>query len=106
MFHAHVYFDLVEQAKAQRVQQKIAQQRHDVQAMFGLVPRLVGPHLKPMFEVHLADNSHGFIEWLDEHREGLSVLIHPVSGDDRYDHSQGQVLWLGETLGVNLAVLR
>lgn len=106
MFHAHVYFDLAQKDKAQQLQRKIAQQRQDIRAMFPLVPMLVGPHLKPMFELHFSDNSDGFIEWLDEHREELSVLIHPVSGDDIYDHSDHQVQWLGDVLGVNSSVLR
>ncbi|EEZ00751.1 DOPA 4,5-dioxygenase family protein [Vibrio cholerae] len=106
MYHAHVYFDLEQTVDAERFRQHIAHERSDVLAIFGLVPRLVGPHLKPMFELHFRDNQHGLVEWLDANRGALSVLIHPVSGDDEYDHQDDQIRWLGETLGINRTVFR
>lgn len=54
MFHAHVYFDPDQAIVAERFRQQIARERRDVIALFGLVPRRVGPHVKPMFEVHFA----------------------------------------------------
>ncbi|EMB48432.1 4,5-dioxygenase [Vibrio mimicus] len=106
MYHAHVYFDPEQTVIAERFRQQIAHERRDVLAMFGLVPRLVGPHLKPMFELHFRNNQHGLVEWLDAHRGSLSVLIHPVSGDDAYDHQDDQILWLGEPLGLNRTIFR
>lgn len=50
MFHAHVYFDPDQAIVAERFRQQIARERRDVIALFGLVPRRVGPHVKPMFE--------------------------------------------------------
>lgn len=85
---------------------KIARERRDVIALFGLVPRRVGPHVKPMFEMHFRDNQHGLLEWLEENRGALSVLIHPVSGDDAYDHQDDRIRWLGEPLGLNRTIFR
>lgn len=103
MYHAHVYFDLSEQHQAQALQKKIlTEQSEQILRLFSLVPRLVGPHRKPMFEIHFSDQQSAFIDWLDKARGELSVLIHPVSGNDVYDHSESQVRWLGEDIGVNL----
>ncbi|MDF4652756.1 DOPA 4,5-dioxygenase family protein, partial [Vibrio parahaemolyticus] len=50
MYHAHVYFPLREQDKAQALNEIIRQERQDVLRVFPLVGRLVGPHKMPMFE--------------------------------------------------------
>lgn len=107
MYHAHVYFDLSQQEQAQALQDRIlAEQSDQILRLFSLVPRLVGPHRKPMFEIHFSNQQYTFIDWLDKARDELSVLIHPVSGNDMHDHSEPQVRWLGEALGVNLEKLR
>lgn len=79
MYHAHVYFPLREQDKAQALNEIIRQERQDVLRVFPLVGRLVGPHKMPMFEIHLESLSEEFLAWLDTIRGDFSVLIHPVS---------------------------
>ncbi|KDM91723.1 DOPA 4,5-dioxygenase family protein [Photobacterium galatheae] len=104
MFHAHVYFDLSQQALAEQVRQKIMVERtDDILAIFPLVPRRVGPHDKPMFEMHFADNRTGFVDWLDQNRAGLSVLIHPVSANELADHTV-HASWLGQQLPVHTEI--
>ncbi|MCG2837299.1 DOPA 4,5-dioxygenase family protein [Photobacterium sp. WH77] len=104
MFHAHVYFDLPQLDLAEQVRQRIiAERKADILAIYPLVPRLVGPHDKPMFEMHFADNQTGFIDWLDQHREGLSVLIHPVSENELNDHTI-HARWLGKQLPVHTEI--
>jgi DOPA 4,5-dioxygenase len=39
------------------------------------------------------------------HREGLSVLVHPSTGDGYGDHLE-RSLWLGEKLKLNEGALR
>lgn len=97
MYHAHIYFELGQQSVAEKVHQAIQSSRDDITAIFPLVTRKVGPHDKPMFEVHFNNNQHGFIEWLAQHRAGLSVLIHPVTGNDLADHTSNAT-WLGKAL--------
>jgi aromatic ring-cleaving dioxygenase len=42
------------------------------------------------------------IEWLDENRGGLSVLIHPnTTGGNAQDHS-AHAVWLGQPVAVRL----
>ncbi|QUJ69224.1 4,5-dioxygenase (plasmid) [Photobacterium sp. GJ3] len=106
MFHAHVYFELSQQTLAEQVRQQIIAERpDDILAIFSLVPRRVGPHDMPMFELHFADNRTGLIEWLDQHRAGLSVLIHPVSANELADHTVN-ALWLGKQLPVHTDIFK
>ena len=39
--------------------------------------------------------------WLMEHLDGLSALIHPLSGDDLQDHTR-HALWFGKQLELYL----
>lgn len=100
MYHAHIYFDQPEQTIAEAIHRQIRQERTDITAIFPLVPRKVGPHDKPMFEVHFHNNDFGFIEWLEAHRSGLSVLIHPVSDEELADHTV-RAQWLGKQLPIH-----
>jgi DOPA 4,5-dioxygenase len=38
-------------------------------------------------------------------REGLDILVHPLTGDDVSDHTRF-ALWLGDKLELNIDVLR
>ncbi|HHF2907466.1 DOPA 4,5-dioxygenase family protein [Vibrio alginolyticus] len=99
MYHAHVYFPLREQDKAQALNEIIRQERQDVLRVFPLVGRLVGPHKMPMFEIHLESLSEDFLAWLDTIRGDFSVLIHPVSEEELLDHTE-RAIWLGREIGV------
>ncbi len=45
------------------------------------------------------------VPWLMLNREGLSVLVHPSTGDGYGDHLE-RSLWLGERLKLNEDVLK
>lgn len=101
-YHAHVYFDqdtlnvataLCEQAGTQfnvkvgRIHQKP-----------------VGPH--PRWSCQLSFNNQDFdalIPWLESNRQGLSVLVHALTGDDLKDHTT-YASWLGESVDLRLAM--
>ena len=104
MYHAHVYFSHHQQQLAEDVRQKLLQSDFTEMKTYPLVTKNVGPHTKPMLEINFKNNDEGFIEWLDQHRNGLSVLIHPLTGNEIADHST-EALWLGEKLDLNFAVL-
>ena len=44
------------------------------------------------------------VPWLMINREGLTILIHPETGDDLVDH-RDYALWLGEKLPLRLEFL-
>ena len=45
------------------------------------------------------------VPWLMLNRDGLDVLVHPLSGDSLADHTQF-AMWLGQALPLRLDVLR
>ncbi len=103
MYHAHIYFDKHQISLAERLHKKIAQHQ-DISQIFPLVHHEVGPHSKPMFEVHFADDKQGFVNWLNNERGELSVLIHPVSDDALSDHTT-KAIWLGTALTIKTEIL-
>jgi aromatic ring-cleaving dioxygenase len=61
-----------------------------------------GPLPQAQFQVELTSAELGTVtEWLMLHREGLSVLLHPESGDDLVDHT-ARAAWLGAPLELRL----
>ncbi len=101
-FHAHVYFDAatVEQARAVC---EAAAERFGV-TMGRVHERPVGPH--PRWSCQLAFPPALFgevVPWLALERNGLTVFIHPETGDELGDH-RDRAIWMGEMLPLNLAM--
>ena len=105
-YHAHIYFSLDEMTLAGQVRQNIAQAMPQVTYLGELIPIPIGPHPKPMFEIHIpaADFNYAMAT-IEKLREGLSVLIHPVQHDEVAAHTVDAV-WLGETLTLNIDFLK
>lgn len=105
-WHAHIYYEPTSsRAAAEAVRAGIAQafpaarlgRWHDVP---------VGPHPQAMFQVLFApDLLAPLLSWLALNRNGLTVLVHPETGDDLADH-RDHAVWLGAVLPLNLEVLR
>ncbi len=93
-YHAHVYFDKDSVEHASLLCQQAAE-------LFGVKAgrvhrKPVGPH--PCWSCQLAFNHRQFeelIPWLDRNRRGLTVLVHPVTGNDLEDHTTN-ASWLGD----------
>ena len=103
-YHAHVYFDenSVEQARALR--DRVAEEFDYAVGRFH--EKNVGPHPCWSFQVAFAPDALGeILPWLALNRHGLTVFVHGVSGDDLYDHTE-LVMWLGESVKLNLDALR
>lgn len=103
-YHAHVYFDAESQGVARRVCDNIAQQFDLNIGRFH--KRMVGPH--PMWSCQIsfsAEHFDEFIPWLDANREGLSILIHGLTGDHLKDHTD-YAYWLGQNVELNLRMFQ
>lgn len=99
-YHAHVYFN--ESCKAQAKQLcDGAGQRFNVE-VGRFHEQLVGPH--PMWSCQIFFESHQFdevIPWLDEHRQGLTILVHGLTGSFLADHTH-HAYWLGDSVKLKL----
>ena len=99
-YHAHVYYDAetIDQARALLV---------EARDTFGLEmgrmhERLVGPH--PRWSCQLTVPVETFataIPWLNLKRAGLTIFVHPQTGDDLYDHRDAAI-WLGDSVTLNI----
>ncbi len=100
-YHAHVYFDETSTDQARQLCERAASQ---FGAVMGRVhQKLVGPH--PRWSCQLAFDSKQFDElvpWLDEHRGGLTVLVHADTGNNLEDHTT-HASWLGEPATLDLS---
>jgi len=103
-YHAHIYYDAATRAIAERLRQMIGDRFavrlgrwHDA---------LVGPHPRSMYQVAFETAEFPrLVPWLMLNRQGLSVLVHPLTGNDYDDHAHFP-LWLGTPLPLKLDVLR
>lgn len=101
-YHAHVYYTAETLAQARALCE-------DVRDRFGaemgrMHQKPVGPH--PMWSCQLAFPSERFAEivpWLTLHRDGLTVFIHPNTGDALADHAH-HAIWMGSMPDLDLSI--
>lgn len=102
-FHAHIYFELDQAALAGQVRLQLAATIPELTYVGQLIPKPVGPHPKPMFEIHIPaavlDDAILKIEVL---QGPFDVLIHPVHNNHLIAHTK-EARWLGSTLPLNVA---
>ena len=103
-FHAHIYYEKETLEKAKTlVDQAYSKEGVIVGRMH---ERPVGPH--PTWSCQLLfskDQLTNMMIWLLENRKGLTIFIHPVTGNDLLDHTD-HAIWLGKKIDLNLKVLK
>ena len=100
-FHAHVYFTEDTQHHAKSLYERLTSEVPDVQRGT-FHTRTVGPHPTWMFTVSFtAKDFQALTLWLMGNLDGLSTLVHPLSGNDLLDHTQ-YALWFGPQLELHL----
>lgn len=103
-YHAHLYYTPATRAIAARL-------RPAIEAGFAVQmgswhDEPVGPHTVGMYQVAFAVAEFArLVPWLMLNRDGLSVLVHPLT-DNAYDDHTINAAWLGEQLPLRLEVLR
>jgi DOPA 4,5-dioxygenase len=103
-YHAHVYYDADSKAAAAELRDAI-EARFDVR-LGRWHDRPVGPH--PSWSYQIAFTPALFAEivpWLALNRGGLTIFLHPETGDVVPDH-RDHALWLGDKAELNLDALR
>lgn len=104
-FHAHVYFRSAEQRETAMQLRHVIEQTFDV-AMGRVHDRNVGPHTAHMYQVAFSPAEFDrLVPWLMLNNGGLSILVHPGTGNDLRDHTIGAA-WIGEQLPVDVTAFR
>jgi aromatic ring-cleaving dioxygenase len=103
-YHAHVYYD------PRTTRDRAATLRDRVAAAFPAArlgrwhDELVGPHPQSMYQIAFPSRLlASFLPWLMLNRDGLTVLLHPETGNDYRDHT-AHAAWLGALLPLRLEV--
>ena len=101
-YHAHIYFDEGTQSQARVLCMEAWQSCHVGLGRFHERP--VGPH--PDWSCQLsfdADEFERLIPWLDSNRDGLNILVHPLTGDALAEHTT-HARWLGNPRELNTEI--
>jgi DOPA 4,5-dioxygenase len=104
-YHAHIYYDPGTRDRAARLRERVAAafpaailgRWHDAP---------VGPHPQSMYQIAFPrEMLAAFVPWLMLNRDGLTVLLHPETGNDYVDHSD-HAAWFGAVLPLRLEVFK
>jgi aromatic ring-cleaving dioxygenase len=105
-YHAHIYYDPASSRdRANRLRERVAAEFPN--AILGRWhDELVGPHSRSMYQIAFPSELLGsFVPWLMLNRDGLTILLHPETGNALIDHTEHAV-WFGALLPLRLDVLR
>ncbi len=102
-YHAHVYYDAASKPVAAELREAIAA-RFDV-SLGRWHDQPIGPHPCGSYQIAFRPEQFAaLIPWLALNRRGLTVFVHPETGDVMADHTE-YVMWLGESQELNLDAL-
>ena len=104
-YHAHVYYDAETKEKAARLRAGVEARFDDI-TMGRWHDRPVGPHPRWSYQILFEPALFGeLVPWLALNRDGLTVFVHPNTGEDLSDHAE-RAMWLGDSPELNLSALR
>jgi DOPA 4,5-dioxygenase len=104
-YHAHLYYAPDTRPVAERLRAAI-EDRFPRARVGSWHDEPVGPHPVAMYQVAFAAEEFSrFVPWLMLNREGLNVLVHPLTGDSVADHTR-LAAWLGTPLPLRIETLR
>ena len=101
-YHIHIYYDDRTRAVAERLRENLTS-RFPVRA--GSIAGVAGPHPIPQLPVIFRKEAFDrVVRWLMLNREGLDILIHPLS-ENEYDDHGVNALWLGTPVALKMDTL-
>jgi len=105
-YHAHVYYDPAKsRERAARLRERVAAQ-FPAATLGRWHDETVGPHPQAMYQIAFPSEMLAqFVPWLMLNRDGLTVLLHPQTGNPYADHS-AHAAWFGAALPLRLDVLK
>ena len=103
-YHAHVYYDQSTLAFATALLEQIPDK---FSLKLGRIwQKPVGPH--PCWSCQVTFGTKDFdalVPWLDANRDGLTIFIHAMTGNDWDDHTQ-YAYWLGDSVELDLSMFK
>ena len=102
-YHAHVYYDEASKPVATKLRETLISKFKVEPGGFSDEPR--GPHpISNALVIFKPEEFEHVVPWLMLHRDGLDVLVHPLTLDAVEDHS-GYAIWLGTPVALKLHTL-
>jgi aromatic ring-cleaving dioxygenase len=103
-YHAHIYYSAETKPVAERLHDTIAKKFAVRIGDLSDEPR--GPHpISQFVAIFETPEFQNVVPWLMLNREGLDVLVHPLTESSYDDHSKN-ALWLGTPVPMRLDILR
>ena len=103
-YHAHVYYNAETKAIAAKLSATLIGKFKVEGGTLSDEPR--GPHPISQFNVIFETSEfQNIVPWLMLNRDGLDVLVHPLTESSYDDHSKN-ALWLGTPVPMKLDILR
>jgi aromatic ring-cleaving dioxygenase len=103
-YHAHVYYDAGTKPKAAKLRDAIITKFKVEPGGFSDEPR--GPHPISQFNVIFeTPEFEKIVPWLMLNREGLDILVHPLTDSSYNDHT-AYAMWLGQPVSLKTEILR
>ena len=103
-YHAHVYYDAATKPTAERVRDALLAKFKVEAGAFSDAP--IGPHPVSQFNVIFeAPEFSQVVPWLMLNRDGLDVLVHPLTDSSYNDHT-ALAMWLGAPVPLKTETLR
>ena len=97
-YHAHVYYDTVTKPLAERFHQRLSPAYSVEMGRFS--GERIGPHPVPQFQIIFTEALfQEVVPWMMLNREGLDILVHPLT-DDMVDDHTIYALWLGKPVAL------
>ena len=103
-YHAHVYYDSETLPVAEKLRTALAAAFPVELGRFS--GEQVGPHPVPQFHVIFkVTEFQDVVPWLMFNREGLDILVHPLT-DDMVDDHTVYAMWLGTPIKLKLDTMQ
>ncbi|HEY6256743.1 MAG TPA: DOPA 4,5-dioxygenase family protein [Xanthobacteraceae bacterium] len=104
-YHAHIYYDPATRDRAVRLREGVAA-KFPTALLGRWRDAPVGPHPQSMYQIAFPrEILPAFLPWLMLNRDGLTVLLHPETGNDYVDHTD-HAAWFGAMLPLRLEVFK
>ena len=103
-YHAHVYYNPATRPTAEQLRDTIISKFAVEPGAFSDEPR--GPHPISQFNVIFeTPEFQQIVPWLMLNREGLDVLVHPLTDSSYNDHT-ANAMWLGTPVPLKTEILQ